>query len=339
MGGKVLVTGASGLAGANLVRILLEYGRDVRALVHSDQRALEGLDIETVRADIRDQVSLAGAMAGMEVVYHLAGSISLEMDSLSEMNAINVLGTHNVVAACLKCGVHRLVHFSSIDALRHDHLTGPVDESQPLVAADAHAQVKFHISPYDLSKAQGEREVLAGIAKGLDAIIIRPTAMLGPHDYKPSFVGKALIQLANGKIPALVTGGFDWVDVRDVAIGAINAEQAAPTGSSYMLGGHWHTIRQVANLVADYTERNAPPVTVPLWLADAFAPAMLRIASFNGRDPIYTRVTLNVLRGNVHVNTSKAKHELGYSPRPLAETVHDVLTWFHEHDYLRGSHY
>jgi dihydroflavonol-4-reductase len=331
---KLLVTGASGLVGANLVRTLLEQGRHVSALVHADRRALAGLDVETISGDVRDPDSLDHAMPGVEVVYHLAGSISLSMDSWPDVRAINALGTRNVVAACLNHGVRRLVHFSSIDALRQFPLDQPLYENQALIDEGLSADDLAQIPPYDLSKAQAEREVLAGIKAGLDAVIIRPTAMLGPFDFKPSYLGQALIQLANRKIPALVKGGFNWVDVRDVVHGAILAEQQAPSGAIFMLGGNWHTIRQVAERVADFSGRAAPFFSVPMWLADAFAPVMLKLARFNGTQPIYTRVTLTALRGNRNVSSARAQRELGYTARPLAETVHDTLTWFQEQHYL-----
>jgi dihydroflavonol-4-reductase len=338
LGGKILVTGASGLVGANLVRLLLDQGRQVRALVHHDRRALDGLDVEAVSADVRDQPSLEKAMLGVELVYHLAGSISLMMDSGRQVTAINQLGTRNVVAACLHSKVPRLMHFSSIEAVRQQPLDQPLDENRPLIdEVRTPGELKL-IPPYDVSKAQGEREVRAGIAAGLDAVIIRPTAMLGPYDFKPSYLGQALIQLANGQIPALVRGGFNWVDVRDVAAGAIRAAQTASSGACYILGGHWHTIREVAGLAASFTRRAAPLIAVPLWLADLFAPIMLKLARLNGSQPIYTRVTLTALRANRTVSSARAAQELGYTSRPLEHTVRDALTWFQQRHYLNGDH-
>ncbi|MGC9349582.1 MAG: NAD-dependent epimerase/dehydratase family protein [Anaerolineae bacterium] len=334
MDGRVLVTGASGLVGANLVRELLAQGRNVRAMVHTDRRALTALDVEAFPADVRDPEAMERATAGVDVVYHLAGAISLAMDSGREMDAINVLGTRNVVAACLRSGVQRLVHFSSIDAVRQEPLDLPVDESRPLVDENLTAAEIALIPPYDRSKAQGEREVQAGIARGLDAVILRPTAMLGPYDFKPSYVGQALIQLARDRIPALVSGGFDWVDVRDAVAGALRAEEMAPPGARYLLSGHWHTIREVAELVASITGQAAPALTVPLELADAVAPLMTLLARFNGSHPIYTRVTLSVLRSNRQVSSARAERELGYTARPLAESVRDALAWFQENGYL-----
>jgi dihydroflavonol-4-reductase len=334
MSAKCLVTGASGLVGANLVRALLEQGREVRALVHADSRALSGLAIESVPADVCDLEAIKKAMVGVEVVYHLAGSISLTMDSAPEMAAVNALGTRNVVEACLQGGVRRLVHFSSIHALRQDPLDQPLDESRPFVDADRSAAALLQIPPYDRSKAQGEREVLAGIARGLNAVILQPTAILGPYDFKPSYLGQALIQLARGKIPALVPGGFDWVDVRDVVAGALRVEQAASAETRYLLSGHWHTVREVAELSGSFTGQTAPFFTVPLWLAGAFAPLMLLLARFNHNPPIYTRVTLRALRSNRQISQARARRDLGYTSRPLTETVRDTLAWFQENGYL-----
>lgn len=337
MSGKVLVTGASGLVGANLTRALIEKGRKVLALVHNDRKALEGMEVETIQADVRNLDELSRAVEEVEVVYHLAGSISLSMEPGLEMIETNVLGTRNVVSACLRYGVKRLIHFSSIDALCQAPLDQPVDESRALLDTESTRTAADHIPPYDLAKAQGERVVMAGIEQGLNAVIIRPTAMLGPYDFKPSYLGQAIIKLANGRIPALVNSGFDWVDVRDVVAGAMRAEEAASAGECFMLSGTWHTIRELAEVVAGLTNQAAPIITVPMWLADAFAPAMMNLARFNGKEPIYTRVTLSALRGNRKVSSDRAKRELGYTTRPFRETVQDTLNWFRENNYLDGK--
>lgn len=337
MGDKVLVTGASGLVGANLVRALLAQGRQVRALVRNDRRALEGLDVELFEADVRDAEAITRATVGIDVVYHLAGSISIEMGGGADVRDVNVVGTRNVVRACLGIGVRRLVHFSSIEALRHEPLDQLIDETRPLVDESlSRAQIGL-LAPYARTKAQGEREVLAGLARGLNAVILNPTAILGPYDFKPSYVGQALILLVRGLVPALVSGGFDWVDVRDVVAGAMQAEALAPRGARYLLGGAWHTLREVADLVAAETGRRAPRLNVPIGLADAFAPAMLRLVRFSGGRPIYTRAVLRTLRGKRLVKHARATNELGYSARPLAESVRDVLAWFRENGYLNGS--
>ncbi len=323
----VVITGVSGLVGANLARALLAQGRQVRGLIHREQRAVEGLLIELVEGDVRDPDSLQEAFAGAELVYHLAAHISLRMDSWPEVEAINVQGTRNVVQACLQAGVQRLVHFSSIHAIEQEPLDLPLDETRPRVSSPKH-------SPYDRSKAQSELEVLQGIARGLQAVILNPTGIVGPYDYYPSHFGKALLSLVAGRLPALVAGGFDWVDARDVVQAAIRAERAAPSGASYILSGHWRSVRQVANLAAELTGRGAPRWTVSMGLAHLAAPLMARLAHLNDSEPIYTPVSLAALRSNRLISHGRASRELGYQPRPFEQTLADALDWFIKNGYL-----
>jgi dihydroflavonol-4-reductase len=330
----VVVTGAAGHAGANLVRALAAKGRPVRALVHLDRKALEGLSVEVVKGDICDLDSLLKAFKGAEVVYHLAARISIGNEPWSLLEAVNVSGTRNVVEACLRCGVRRLVHFSSIHTLI-DTMDIPVDESNPLVESR-------HYSPYDRSKAMAEREVFKGIEKGLDAIIISPTAIIGPHDYKPSHFGEALLRLANGHLPALVSGGFDWVDVRDVVNGAMRAEGTAPRGAKYILSGHWVSLRQVAKMTEEFTGVKAPGSVCPMWLARVGAPFITAFDLLARRRPLYTSVSLQALRGHRRISHQKATRELDYQPRPFSETLIDTLKWFEaagklEHPLKRGK--
>jgi dihydroflavonol-4-reductase len=317
----IVVTGAAGHAGANLIRALVAEGRPVRALVHLDRQALEGLDIEVVSGDICDPDSLLKAFKGAEVVYHLAARISISTDPWSLLEAVNVIGTRNVVEACLSCGVRRLVHFSTIHTLTDRAGDVPVDESSPLVESR-------HYPPYDRSKAAAEGEIQRGIEKGLDAIIVSPTAIVGPHDYKPSHFGEALLKLASGKLPALVSGGFNWVDVRDVVEGAMRAEKTAPCGAKYILSGHWVSLRQLAKMTEEITGVKAPASVCPMWLARIGAPFITAFDLLAKRRPLYTSASLQALRGHRHISHQKATRELGYHSRPFRETLVDTLKWF-----------
>jgi dihydroflavonol-4-reductase len=323
----VVVTGATGHVGANLVRALIERGRRPRCLVHVNMGPLEGLDVEIIRGDIRDRDSMCRAFSGADVVYHLAASISLSMKDWNSLEAINVTGTSNVVEACLKAGVRRLVHFSSIHALAQEPLSVPVDETRPPVDGR-------RCPPYDRSKAAGEQEIQRGIERGLDVVVINPTAILGPYDYQPSFFGEALLSLAQHKLPSLVTGGFDWVDVRDVVDGAMLAEQKALAGTKYLLSGHWVSMCDIATMVSEITGVPATRLLCPLWLARAVAPVVQGISRINGKRPLYTSVSLRALRSNRHISHDKATLELGYQPRPFRETLEDTLRWFEENGKL-----
>jgi dihydroflavonol-4-reductase len=316
------VTGATGHIGGNLVRALLAAGRDVRCLVHINTKAIDGLEVAHVSADLLDVHSLCRAFEGAETVYHLAARISLSMKDFPAVEAVNVTGTRNVVEACLRTGVKRLVHFGSIHALQQEPLDEPLDEDRPLVASPAAAA-------YDRSKALGIKAVREGIEKGLDAVMVLPTGVLGPHDYEPSHFGQVLLNLARGKLPALVTGGFDWVDARDVAAGAMAAADKAPTGAMYLLSGHWVAVPEVARMVCESSAASVPRC-VPLWLARAGAPVVETWCSLTKTRPLYTRMSLGTLNSNRQISHARATRELGYEPRSFRESLEDTLAWFRE---------
>lgn len=326
----VVVTGACGHIGANLVRALIDSGRPVRSLVHLHNRGIDGLDTESVQGDVCDPESLYRAFRDAEVVYHLAACISLSMKGWPQLESINVIGTRNVVEACLRAGVKRFIHFSSIHALQGEPLSVPVDESRPLSDSPG-------FPPYDRSKALAENEVQRGIEKGLDAVILNPTAIIGPHDYESSYLGRALLDMAQHKLPALVTGGYDWVDVRDVVQGAIAAEEKATSGERYILSGHWLSICAIADIIAEITGTPPPRLIFPLWLARLGVPAVAAMSKLTGKSPLYTSFSLKALESNRNMSHDKASHELGYQSRPLRETLADTLQWFRDTGQLTGS--
>jgi len=213
---QVVVTGATGHVGANLTRALVARGDRVRVLVRRGERGLEDVDCERVTGDVRDPEGIDKLVAGAEVVYHLAAKISLEADD-PEVDQINVGGVRHITESCRKHGVRRLVHFSSIHAFSTEPAAEVLDERRPLIEDPRQP-------PYDRSKAAGQRVVLDAVKKGLDAVIVHPAAVLGPHDYAPSRMGRVLLSLARGTMPGLVQGGFSWVDVRDIVAAAMAAE-------------------------------------------------------------------------------------------------------------------
>ena len=323
----VLVTGAAGHLGGNLVRVLLSRGTSVRALVHRDVRAIDGLDVEVVRGDVRDLASLRAACQDIDQVYHTAGYVSIQEDDWPLLQEINVLGVRNVVQACLESDVKRLVHVSSIHALDTDLAQGAVDEVCPLVRSAGRSQYRY-------SKAAGEREVQAGITKGLDAVIVRPTAILGPYDYRLSHQGQMVLFLAQGKLPALVNAGFDWVDARDVADAMIQAGIAAHPSSHYNLSGRWASATEVAQMVSSIAGVRAPRLACPMSVAYLVVSLYSMVSRLVGARPLFTTVALDALSGSREVSHERAACELGYSSRPLRKTIEDSLHWFVENGTL-----
>lgn len=324
----VAVTGASGHIGANLVRALVDKGIPTRCLMHKTHRAIDELNVEKVHGDVRDLDSLVKAFKGIDVVYHLAATISLSMGGWKRVEEINVSGTRNVVEACKRAGVRRLIHFSSIHALTQEPFDTPVNEERPLVMSRQYP-------PYDRSKAASELVVRQAMKDGLDAVIIYPTAAFGPHDYLPSFFGEALMLIAKRQLPALVTGGFDWVDARDVAQGAMLAAAKAPAGSRYLTSGHWVSMCDIAEVIADITGAKTEKWVCPLWMAHLGAPFIEGFGYINHKRPLYTSVSLRALKSNKNISHEKATRELGYQPRPFRETLADTLHWFEANGQLK----
>ncbi len=321
-----VVTGATGHLGANLVPMLLDRGEAVRVLIHSDDDdSLAGLDVDRIRGDVRDIDSLRRAFAGAERVYHLAALISIVGEMGGRVRAINVDGARNTARACLEAGVERMVHCCSVHAFRQQPVTEPLDESRSRVP-----DVKGKANAYDRSKAAGEAAVREIVAEGLDAVIVHPTGVIGPVDYRPSRMGRVFLDLYHRRLPSLVAGGFDWVDVRDVCQGMIAAMERGRTGESYLLSGHYLSVAAIAELASRCTGVRPPRFVCPMWLARLGAPFMQAVARLRGSEPLYTREALEALRGSRRVISDKAGRELGFSARPALESVRDAYRWFAE---------
>jgi dihydroflavonol-4-reductase len=269
--------------------------------------------------DVLDPASLAKAFAGAETVFHTAARITLKKsDPLA--TRINVEGTRNVVQACLDAGVKRLVCFGSI------HMFSPIPEAEPI--DESRARNDASRLAYDRSKAAAEREVQAGIDKGLDAVLVCPTAVVGPYDFKPSRMGQMLLDVCRRKLPALVTGGFNWVDVRDVAAGALAAEHRGQKGERYLLGGNYLTLTELAATAAQIYGVKPPSFVAPVWLAKLGAPFVEGFAAMRGKVPLFTSGAVETVQHHALVSHEKATRALGYEPRPIRQTLEETIGWF-----------
>lgn len=316
----VAVTGAAGHVGGNLVRALLDEGRSVRVLVRNDTRAIEGLDVDVVRGDVLDPTALRKLFQGVATVYHSAAKISIMTSRDAEVLRTNIEGVRNVVEACLACGVGRLVHFSSIHAFCSDPCGEIITEERDLVSRSDYC--------YDGSKAAGQREILSGVARGLDAVIVNPTGIIGPGDFKPSRMGETLMDIYHSRLPALIDGGYNWVDVRDVVQGALEAERSGRTGECYLLAGHWKSIVDIARTVTNITGIETPKFVTPHWVCAGASRVSQLYSSVTGTPVKFTPYAIKTLRRHRDISHAKAQNELGYWPRPFEETIRDTLSWF-----------
>jgi len=303
-----------------LLEELLERGRSVRVLVHRDTADLESLGVSCVRGDICDAESLKSAFDGVTRVFHLASLISLAGDLGGRVTSTNVGGAENMARAALAAGVERFVHFSSIHAFDLTDTTVEINEDSSRVHS------KHPI--YDRTKWEGEQRVRTAVADGLDAVIVHPVGVMGPGDRGPSRIGQVLLDLEAGRLPMLIPGGFDWVDVRDVVAGALLAEEKGRTGESYLLSGRWASARELAEIGAEITGVAPPKMDVPMWVATALAPFGDLWSFLTRQEARLNSDSLVALKANRRVSHAKASSELGYDPRPLRETVFDSYRWF-----------
>ncbi|MEI6455874.1 MAG: NAD-dependent epimerase/dehydratase family protein [bacterium] len=325
---RIAVTGANGHVGVNLCKALLEQGHEVRAFCHKNSNGIKNLDVKMIQGDLLDRTSLNLLLDKVEVVYHLAARISITGDPDGMVSRINAEGTRNILDCAMESGVKRFIHFSSIHAFQQQPHNQELDEKRPLVGTKGFA--------YDISKASGERSVYESVKKGLNAIILSPTAITGPSDPQPSLIGNAVIQIYNKRIPSLVPGGYNFVDVRDVVSGAIAAIDHGRTGEKYLLAGHYHTLKEFSSLIQLHSGRTTVKTVLPFWLARVGLPFIHLYSRITGNEPLYTSESLTIIgEGSTKISNTKAKNELGFNPRPFSDTMRDLLEWFRQNGFIK----
>jgi dihydroflavonol-4-reductase len=261
-------------------------------------------------------------MQGVKGVFHLAGVISIMPGMNDVVRKVNIEGTRNILHVAREMNVGRFVYTSSIHAIkRMEH--GVIDESLPYDPDNPYGE-------YDRAKAEATLEVQQAAHTGLEAVIACPTGVIGPYDYRGSLMGGVIHTAARSKPTLYVDGAYDFVDVRDVADGLIAAAEKGRSGESYILSGHKISVRYLLETVREITGRRFFAMKIPFDLAKfaaLFTPMYYSMAKIN---PRFTPYSLEVLRSNSNISHAKATRELGYTPRPLYESIRDAVKWFLE---------
>lgn len=318
----ILVTGGAGHIGNVLVRDLVAKGERVRvlALPGEDVSALDGLDVEIVRGNILDVEQLREAMTGVRLVFHLASYVALTADQYALMHKVNVEGTGNVISLCKELGVERLVYTSSIHAFERVPEGVVVNET-----------LKFDTENpdglYDRTKAEATLLVLDAVKEGLDAVVVCPTGVVGPYDYKLSELGEMIITWMKKRASVSTDGAYDFVDVRDVSVGHILAAEKGVSGEVYILGGERLTIKALRAMVQAASSIKTRAINIPAKLALLVAPIAEFFYKILKKRPKFTTYSIKTLLSNSHICYKKAIKELGYQPRKLKETIKDTVEW------------
>lgn len=319
----ILITGAGGHIGNVLVKYLYRKGhRDLRLFVQpkEDISYIEKYAKEVVRGDIRDAFAVSAAVRGCEYVFHLAGMVKISGVRKKNVFDVNVGGTINVVNACLEKKVKRLLHVSSVHALKEREV-GMIDETLD-------TDINNLYGAYAKSKATATIEVMNAMQKGLDAIIVFPSGVIGPYDFKSSYTGSAI----KGYISAQKTqyyfdGKYDFVDVRDVVDGIYRAWKHGEKGQGYIISGSVSSLEEIIDTVEASTGNTIKRRRVPAFIvrtAAFFAPIYYKIAR---KKPVLSKYSIDVLMGNSSISSIKAQSKLGYKPRPLVKTIRDMVRW------------
>jgi dihydroflavonol-4-reductase len=327
-----LITGATGFVGWHVARKWLDRGVPARALVrgHAGRAGAAELDgIESVQGDLRDADSLARAVAGCGVVFHIAADYRLWTRDPQQMYQSNVEGTRNLLEASRRAGVERVVYTSTVGCIGMPK-GGLGDEESPVGIGEM-------TGPYKRSKFLAEQVALEFAAEGFPVVIVNPTAPVGDHDFKPTPTGKIIVDFVRGAMPGFVDTGLNVVDVRDVAEGHLLALERGRPGERYILGSENLTLQQIFASLAGIAGRPAPKIRVPYAVAYAVGVASTAWAGITGREPLAPLDGVRMARKKMWVRHDKAAHELGYAPGPAAVALRRAVEWFQANGYVAGD--
>jgi dihydroflavonol-4-reductase len=328
-----LVTGASGFLGSHVARMLAERGEQVRVLVRPQSRllALEGVPVEKVFGDLRDAKSLRPAVEGIDRVFHVAADYRLGAARPEEIYDSNVTGTRNLLEAAGREKVQRIVFTSSVATIAVDRgLTLPNEATE--------ARVEEMIGHYKRSKFLAEQEALTAARAGMPVVIVNPTTPVGPGDWKPTPTGQVIVDFLNGRIPAYVETGLNWVPVEDVAIGHWLAAERGCVGERYILGGRNMLLKEVLDTLARISGRPSPRLRLPHSVAMAAGYADKAFSRLLNRQPRIPLEGVRMARHKMFVDCSKAAAELGFSAGPVEAALERAVAWYLQHGYANNNH-
>jgi dihydroflavonol-4-reductase len=324
---RAFITGATGFVGANLARLLLERGYEVRALVRGESRLdnLQGLGVEPVEGDLCDP-ALADLIQDCQVVFHVAAHYSLWQTDRDPLYRSNVLGTRNILAAARAAGVERTVYTSSVAAIGVPGDGRIADETYQ-------SPVEKLVGYYKQSKYWAEQEAHAAVRQGQDVVIVNPSTPIGPWDIKPTPTGDIILRFLRRQMPFYLNTGLNLIHVRDVAEGHLLALEKGKTGDRYILGNENLTLQQMLEMLAEITQIPGPKGTIPAWIPLGVAWVDEQILARLGKKPSVPLDGVRMSQQLMFYDPSKAKQKLGLPQTPVKTALQESVDWFVEHGY------
>jgi dihydroflavonol-4-reductase len=324
------VTGATGFVGSHVARVLSEQGAELRLLVRSNSNLsnIEGLAADRAIGDLRDPASLETAMAGCDVVFHVAADYRLWVRDPEQMYRSNVEGTRAILEAARKNGVRRVVYTSSVATMGFSSNGHAADEESPVALENM-------IGPYKRSKFMAEAVAMEAGRSGMDVVVVNPSTPVGAQDIKPTPTGRIVVDFLKKKFPAYVDTGLNMVDVDACARGHVAALEKGRSGQRYILGGENLTLKQILDKLAAITGLPSPRVRVPYVMALATGVVDEVITGrILGREPRATIDAVRMGRKKMFVSSAKAENELGWRTVPVDDALRRAVEWFQANGYV-----
>lgn len=329
-----IVTGAMGHLGNTIIHKLAEDGARVRGFILPNDNTIHfsAAQAEMVEGDVCRPESLEPLFAGTEgedvILIHTAGIVSIASKYQQKVYDVNVQGTKNIVDACLRHHVKKLVHVSSVHAIPEGKKGDLIREADHFDPADVHGL-------YAQTKAEATQYVLNSAKQGLDASVVHPSGIIGPGDYGHGHLTQLVMDFLDGRLTACVKGGYDFVDVRDVTDGILRCVDAGRPGECYILSGAFCPVEELLRMLSELSGHKRVRTVLPLWFAKATAPLSEVYYRLKKQPPLYTAYSLYTLGSNANFTHEKATRELGYQPRPLSDTLRDTIAWLCSHHRLK----
>ncbi len=317
---KVAITGGNGHIGNTVILELLSRGFQINALVHINSKFLSSQPITLIHGSLNQKESLEKLMDGCDYLIHCAAVISINGDKDGRLYNTNVKALDNVFSVAMEKKLKRVIHVSSIHAYNHFPCNEELNETREFVSDNAYM--------YDKSKRDGQRVASEYIKKGLPIIIVNPTAVFGAPNYVNCKQNSAFISMSKRKLPFVFKGGYNWVDVKDVANSICNALSQGTVGSSYILGGSYFSLKELSKAVSTVIKKNIFCFELPIWLVKLFLPFITLYYKITGKDPSVTKESIEILQfGNKYISSLKANAELGHTARSIETTISELLQW------------
>ncbi|MBR4859616.1 MAG: NAD-dependent epimerase/dehydratase family protein [Clostridia bacterium] len=326
-GGLNVITGGKGYVGFALVKELEARGEKMRLLLRTDSPYFDGIECEKFMGDVTDTEQLVQAFEGAETVYHIAGIVDISGTKDKQVWNVNFEGTKNVVAACKKCGVKNLIYCSSVDAI-------PAGQGKDVLTEISKFDPDMLEGAYAKSKACATQYVLDSADESLKVCVVHPSCCLGPYDNNnTSSMGTMIDLYLKGLFPVSMDfGGYNFVDVRDVAKGMIAAADKGRNGECYILSGYAHTVDEFVRTLADICGKKPPEIKLSKTLVKLFLPVIAKAFDMLKLPPILNEYSIRKICENCNFSFDKAKNELGYEPLTLKESLADTVEWMQERE-------